>query len=299
MEKIKQFFKKHPWVQHVLLMIAISIILIFFISLFIKIYARQGKEFEMPQFAMTDSTEGRTISEAMSDNDLDLEFVILDSVYQANVKPGVILTQDPKAGTMIKKGRKVYVSVSAANAADIIMPELTGLSVRQAVSEIYNAGLKMGKLTFVDDPFKNNVKEQQSGGRAIYAGQKVAPGTVIDLIVGNGDGSGGVTIPFVLGKTSSQARRDIYTLSLNVGREHFDGVKDRATAVVYRQEPEYTGVNKHPFGTAIELWYIDASATDIEKMISDFKVDSSKIIIDPELPNPEEFEIDIDDNDLW
>lgn len=296
MEKIKAFFKKQ-WVKHLMVMIGISIVLLFLISLFIKLYARQGKEFVMPQFAVSDSTPGKTVEEAMAANDLDLEFVILDSVYTPGIKAGLILTQDPLAGTMVKKGRKVYVSVASASAADIIMPELTGLSVRQATSEIYACGLKVGNLTFVDDPFKNNVKEQKVKGRPIYAGQKVAPGTVIDLVVGNGDGSGGVPVPFLIGKTSEQAHRDIHSLSLNVGREHFNGVKDKASAVVYRQEPDYTGVNKHPFGTRIELWYIDASDADVQKMISDFRVDSSKILDNPELPAPDD---DEDNSDaIW
>lgn len=296
MEKIKAFFKKQ-WVKHLMVMIGISIVLLFLISLFIKLYARQGKEFVMPQFAVSDSTPGKTVEEAMAANDLDLEFVILDSVYTPGIKADLILTQDPLAGTMVKKGRKVYVSVASASAADIIMPELTGLSVRQATSEIYACGLKVGNLTFVDDPFKNNVKEQKVKGRPIYAGQKVAPGTVIDLVVGNGDGSGGVPVPFLIGKTSEQAHRDIHSLSLNVGREHFNGVKDKASAVVYRQEPDYTGVNKHPFGTRIELWYIDASDADVQKMISDFRVDSSKIFDNPELPDPDD---DEDNSDaIW
>lgn len=297
MEKIKQFFGRHPWVLHLLIMIGVSIVLVFVISLFIKLYARQGKEFVMPQFAVTDSTPGRTVEDAMAINDLELEFVILDSIYSPGVGAGIILTQDPKGGTMVKKGRKVYISVAAASAADIIMPELTGLSVRQAVSEIYSSGLTVGKLTFVDDPFKNNVKEQLVHGRSIYAGQKVAPGTAIDLVVGNGDGSGGMPVPFLIGKTAEQAHRDIHSLSMNVGREHWNGVTDKASAVVYRQEPDYTGVNKHPFGTSIELWYIDATDADVAKMISDFKVDSSKIVNDPELPDPDEFD---DYNDeIW
>lgn len=289
MEKIKAFFKKQ-WVRHLLVMIGISVVLLLLISLFIKLYARQGKEYVMPQYALTDSTKGVTVEAAENDNDLDLEFVILDSIYTPGINAGIILTQDPQAGTMVKKGRKVYVSVAAASAADLIMPELTGLSVRQAVSEIYASGLKVGTLTFVDDPFKNNVKEQRVGGRIIYAGQKVAPGTMIDLVVGNGDGSGGVSVPFLIGKTAEQARRDIHSLSLNVGREHWNGVTDKTKAVVYRQEPDYTGVNKYPFGTSIELWYIDASDADVQKMISDFKVDSSKIIENPELPDIEDLE---------
>ena len=69
--------------------------------------------------------------------------------------------------------------------------------------------------------------------------------------------------------------------------------------MVYRQEPDYTGVNKYPYGTSVELWYIDADNTDVSKMVSDFKVDSSKIVEHNQendgRPNPE----DIDDNWQW
>ena len=305
MEKIKDFFKKYPWVQHVILMIGISIVLIFFISLFIKCYARHGKEFKMPQYALTKDSPGMTVEEAMKNNNLFLEFVVDTVPYNPNdsitknpnFRPGVILDQNPKAGSMIKTGRKVYVRIAAAKAADVIMPELTGLSVRQAVSEIYSCGLEVGNLTFVDDPFKNNVKEQLVHGRAIYAGQKVAPGTAIDLIVGNGDNGDGVEVPFVIAKTAEEAHRDIYNRSLNVGREHWEGVKDRTTARVYRQYPNYTGVNKYPFGTSIELWYKDATEAEAQKMIDEFKVDSSEIF------RPDASEIpdidDIIDDDIW
>ena len=99
----------------------------------------------------------------------------------------------------------------------------------------------------------------------------------------------------VIGKTADKARRDILAVSFNVGRQHFNDVKDRATAVVYRQEPDYTGVNRYPYGTDVELWYIDADDTDIARMISNFKVDSSKIFSDPNeipdgRPSPEEID---------
>lgn len=288
MEKIKSFLRSYPWVAHLLVMIAVSLVALFFIFLFIKIYARQGEEYEMPV------VEGKTIAEAEAANDLDLEFVVLDSIYQKGVPGGIIITQDPKGGIMVKSGRKVYVSVTSYSAEDVPMPELTGLSVRQAVSEIYNNGLTVGRLTFVDDPFKNNVKEQSCKGRTAYAGQKIARGSVIDLVVGRGEGESANKVPFVIGKTADKARRDIVMASLNVGPEHFNGVKNKEKAVVYRQEPDYTGVSQYPFGTQVELWYIDANADEVSKMVSDFKVDSSKII-DPNgeedsFPSPDELD---------
>lgn len=289
----ENILKKYPWILHVLLMIGISVVILVVVFIFIRIYARQGKEYEMPDYV------GKNIAEAMATNEIDLDFVVQDSIFRQGAEGGVILTQDPKGGTMVKSGRKVYVSITAYNADDAVLPELVGLSVRQAVSDLYGVGLSVGKLMFVEDPYKNSVVDQSCKGKTLYAGQQIPRGSVVDLVVGSGDGTGENIVPFVIGKTADKARRDILSVSLNIGEEHFRGVKNKATAVVYRQEPDYTGVNKYPYGTSVELWYIDADNTDVNKMVTEFKVDSSKII-DPNeeedgRPSPDE----IDDNWQW
>lgn len=282
-------FKRYPWLLHLLIMLGISLALLLLIFLFIRIYARQGEEYELPDFI------GQDIALMEQDNTLDLDFVVQDSVFRPGQPGGIVLTQDPRGGTHVKKGRKVYLSITAYSADETVLPELAGLTVRQAVSELNAVGLSVGKLKFVDDPYKNNVINQTSQGKAIYAGQQLPRGSVVDLLVGLGDGTGSNVVPFVIGKTRDLARRDLLQLSFNVGREHFRSVKDKNTAVVYRQEPDYTGVSRYPYGTAVELWYIDADADEVEKMISSFKVDSTKIILPDDIPNdgrpsPEEVE---------
>ena len=289
-----QFFKKYPWALHLLIMIGVSAVILVLVFVFIRIYARQGAESEIPDMV------GMSIEEAMANDAIGLEFVVQDSIFREGEAGGTILTQDPKGGTMVKSGRKVYLSITSYNADDAILPELAGLSVRQAVSELYGIGLSVGKLTFVEDPYKNSVVDQSCKGKSLYAGQQIARGSVVDLVVGSGDGTGSNSVPFVIGKTADRARRDILSVSLNVGKEHFRDVKDKRTAVVYRQEPDYTGVNKYPYGTSVELWYIDADNTDVARMISEFKVDSSKIIdpneVDDGRPSPEDIE---DNSDSW
>lgn len=289
-----QFFKKYPWALHLLIMIGVSAVILVLVFVFIRIYARQGAESEIPDMV------GMSIEEAMANDGIGLEFVVQDSIFREGEAGGTILTQDPKGGTMVKSGRKVYLSITSYNADDAILPELAGLSVRQAVSELYGIGLSVGKLTFVEDPYKNSVVDQSCRGKSLYAGQQIARGSVVDLVVGSGDGTGSNSVPFVIGKTADRARRDILSVSLNVGKEHFRDVKDKRTAVVYRQEPDYTGVNKYPYGTSVELWYIDADNTDVARMISEFKVDSSKIVdpneVDDGRPSPEDIE---DNSDSW
>lgn len=289
----ESFFKRFPWVMHVLLMVVVSIALLVLVFIFIRIYARQGDEYELPDVI------GQNIEELLADNPIGLDVVVMDSIFRPGQEGGFILTQDPKAGTRVKKGRKLYITMTAYTPEDAILPELAGLTVRQAVSELMAEGLEVGRLTYVEDPYKNIIVDQTCKGKVIYAGQQIERGSVIDLTVGLGDGSGTSVVPFTIGKTRDKVRRDILSASLNVGREHFNGVKHRETAVVYRQEPDYTGVSRYPLGTDVELWYVDIDKTDVQKMVSEFKVDSSKIFdidaIDDGRPTPDE----IEENDSW
>ena len=282
------FFKRFPWVLHLLLMLGVSLVLLMLVFMFIRIYTRQGEEYELPDLV------GSNVAELQADNPIGLDIVVLDSVFRPGEEGGRILTQDPKGGTRVKKGRKLYVTMTAFSPEDAVLPELAGLTVRQAVSELQASGLVCGKLKFVEDPYKNNVIEPTCKGKTVYAGQQIARGSVIDLVVGLGDGTGRSVVPFVIGKTSDRARRDVQAASLNVGREHFDGVKNRSTAVVCRQQPDYTGVSKYPYGTQVDLWYVDADAVDVDRMVREFKVDSSKIEIEEFIndgrPTPEEIE---------
>ncbi len=291
--KKESFFKRFPWALHLLLMLGVSLVALMVVFFFIRLYARQGQEYELPDMV------GHNISELMADNPIGLDVVVMDSLFRPGQEGGVILTQDPKAGTRVKKGRKLYITMTAFMPEDAVLPELAGLTVRQAVSELLASGLEVGKLKFVEDPYKNNVLDQSCKGKTVYAGQQIERGSVIDLVVGLGDGTGRSVVPFAIGKTSSRARRDILSASLNVGREHFGGVKDRQTAVVCRQEPDYTGVSMYPYGTSVELWYADASSLDVDKMVKEFKVDSSKIedpdFINDGRPTPDE----IEENEEW
>lgn len=291
--KKENILKRYPWVLHLLLMLGVSLVVLVVVFQILRLYARQGEEYELPDMV------GKNISELVADNPIGLDIVVLDSVFRPGQEGGRILTQDPKGGTMVKHGRKLYITMTAYTPEDAVLPELAGLTVRQAVSELQAAGLQAGKLKFVEDPYKNNVIEQTCKGKTVYAGQQIERGSVIDLVVGLGDGSGRSVVPFVIGKTADRARRDILAASLNVGREHFGGVKDRSTAVVRQQDPDYTGVSKYAYGTSVELWYIDADETDVERMVREFKVDSSKIedpnVIDDGRPSPDE----IDSRDDW
>lgn len=265
------FFEKHGWVKQMLWTLLASLGICIVIFLLIKIYARQGKEYELPDVV------GFTTEQVAEDNPLDLQFVVLDSVYRPGEAGGIIIVQSPKAGTKVKKARKIYLTVTSVSPEDVGMPAVQDLTLKQAVNVLERSGLQVGRLTFVQSPY-NVVLAASVDGLAVEKGDQLAMGSRVNLQVGLGDKETTSIVPFVIGKTGSKARTDIYRAGLNVGREHYGGVSDKATAVVVKMEPDYTGVSRYPYGTSVDLWYQDANTVDAAALRKNFKVDTSKII---------------------
>lgn len=285
---------RYPIIKHLLLMLVVSIAILIIVFICIKIYARQGKEYQLPDM------EGQELAEMEANDSIGIKFVVLDSIYQAGEDGGRIITQDPKGGTLIKKGRKIYLTITAFSEDDAIVPEVSDLSLRTAISRLANEGLQGGTVRFIDSPYPT-VHDMSYKGKMVYAGQALPRNSMVDLTVGKGKDPAAnyTTVPFLMGKTAAKARRELLSSSLNVGREHFGGVKDKLHAVVYQQEPDFTGISRYPYGTEVELWYKDASEVDVEKMVRDFKVDSTKIVNTPEdelVPEDEDF---ILENEGW
>lgn len=271
----KDFFKHHPLVKHLLYMLVISVIIVFLAFMLIKAIARQGKEYELPDYL------DKPLTELKEDNPLHFTYVVIDSVYDAEKGGGIVIQQDPKPGTMVKTHRKIYVTVTTYAPADVVLPELSNMTVRSAVSALEAAGLRCGRLKFVDSPYRNMILEATCKGKLVYAGEKMDQGASVDLTVGIGDKPVGTRVPFVIGQAPAKARRGILSASLNVGVEHWDEVTNRNSAVCYRLYPDYTGVTRYPLGTSVEMWFCDATEADVERIISNFKVDSTQIFKTP------------------
>ncbi|MCQ2299509.1 MAG: PASTA domain-containing protein [Bacteroidales bacterium] len=285
MSKAHDFLSQHPLLRQLLMMLVISLVAIIIVFIVLKIYARVGQEYPMYDLV------GDNIEEISDTNALGLEYVVIDSIFDNTQRGGTILSQDPKAGALIKKGRKVYVSIASYHEEEAVMPDLKDMSVKQAVSTLNNMGFGIGRLKFVTSQFSGAVLEQTYKGRVIQPGDPLARGSKIDLTVGITPEKSSAIVPFIIGKSPEKAHYSIHSGGFNVGGEHFDGVGDRSKAVVVRQSPDYTGLQRYPLGTSVELWYSDGSTIDVDKLVNDFKVDSSQI-----------FDTPIDDNsddDIW
>ena len=104
------FLKHKTFYLHFVLASFSTLILFYLLLIILNIYTLNGKEFELQDFQNFSLEQMRDTL-----NVLDLNYEITDSVYTDSVNRGTIFTQDPKPGTFVKSGRKIYFTINCIN----------------------------------------------------------------------------------------------------------------------------------------------------------------------------------------
>ena len=183
-----------------------------------------------------------------------------DSLFVPIYDGGVVLEQNPKAGTEVKNGRRIFVTVNSYRQKMVEIPYVTGFSLRQAKNNLESVGLEIERLEYVEDIATNYILSQKFGGRTIEEGQKVEAeiGSGITLVVGRGEDEekNRVAVPRVVGMTLYEAKSRLWDSGLNVGRITSDeGVNqlNERNARVYVQSPAQGVVTSLGSGVALSL----------------------------------------------
>ncbi len=225
-------------VRNLLTAFVIVAVLIVGSMIFLNVVTQHGKELVVPDFT------NMTVEEAEAQaQKVGMRVEVTDSVFAKRMRKGAVRDQNPAPGSMVKEGRRISLTINALNAKKVKMPNLVGLSMRQAIAELQSRGLVLGKLIYVEDLATNNVLRQLRGNREIAPGRNVETETVIDLVLGlNPETDATTYIPSVVGKKYLTAVDAVHKQSLNIKSLRFDdSVKDyddSLNAVVYRQSPE-------------------------------------------------------------
>ncbi len=230
---------RNPIVRHIILIGCSIIVVIFLAILSLNLITRHNKQFEVPDFVGIDLKEAVKLAEKG-----ELDICINDSLYNSHLKGGVILDQNPKAGSKVKKGRRIFVVINSYNQRKIELPYVTGYSLRQAKNILETNGLNIDEIRYKEDMGTNSVIEQRVGGKVINADshEMVYVGSSVTLVVGlNASDDPTVIVPKVVGLTLAEAKSRLWERGLNVGSLRYDEDIDIAKqdkAKVYIQSPE-------------------------------------------------------------
>ncbi|MER3396084.1 MAG: serine/threonine protein kinase [Acidimicrobiia bacterium] len=111
---------------------------------------------------------------------------------------GIVLSQDPKAGSPVTRGTPVNLVVSAGP-EKVVVPDVVGTSKSQAGKLLQAAGLQVGRVS--------EERSEESPGVVIRqnpsAGSSVTKGTAVDLVLSSGPSP--KKIPSVIGETAATA----------------------------------------------------------------------------------------------
>lgn len=217
--------------------VAVILAVVLLSGFYLRLTTHHGQEISVPDFANLSVPE----AEALASKDA-LVIEVTDSVYNSRMARGTVFSQNPKAGSMVKKGRRILITINSLSPKKVQMPNLVGYSMRQAKAELGSRGLVLGTLEYVEDIATNNVLRQLMGRREIKAGTMVNSGTVINLELGLNEDDNQTFVPNVKGLKYLRAVEAVHDANMNVRRLVFDnGVTDYSDsldAVVYKQDPE-------------------------------------------------------------
>ena len=160
------------------------IVLSFIVLWWLKFTTNHGQEIEVPSLAKMTLIEAE---DALDDVDLRLE--VLDSAsYNPNFPYRTVIEQIPKAGKFVKEDRKIYIYINRSGYPMIEIPEVVGKTKRQAEPTLKSIGFVVGKVTYRKYIAKDEVLELRHKGKKIEAGDKLQKTSVIDLVLGDGNG---------------------------------------------------------------------------------------------------------------
>ena len=237
-QKEKGKEKKDRWFLKNLIAAAIVIVgLTLAAQLFLSIRTRHGQEIEVPDFTSKTLDEAAVMA-SRSNFRLD----VTDSVFMSRLPRGSIYSQKPAPGSKVKEGRRILLTINATQMKKVSMPDLVGLSLRQARTQLQEKGLVVGKLTYREDIATNNVLEQTYRGKKIAPGKKIECENHIDLVLGLDPNNSTTYIPHLIGYSFGVAFDNIIDNSLNLGKVRYDETvktySDTLSAIVYTQDPD-------------------------------------------------------------
>lgn len=251
MEEKKGFFNN--WiVKNIIKAVIFVAVVVLAVNIGLGLITQHGKEITVPDFTNMSFREARETGERAG-----VRVEVTDSVYVRRMQRGAVFTQNPVAGSRVKKGRRVLLTINAVVPRKVTMPSLVGYSMRQAKAELSSRGLYLGRLIYVSDIATNNVLRQLYRNHEIQPGSPIESGAVIDLVVGLNSEDSRTYAPNVVGLKYLRAVDAVHDNSLNVTKLNFDKAvrdyTDSLNAVVYKQSPASVAAPL-TMGSGMTLW---------------------------------------------
>jgi beta-lactam-binding protein with PASTA domain len=169
------------YVKNLFAIVLILIVLVMVVLTWLSVYTKHGEAVEIPD------VKGLQIEKAESFfTAKNLYFQVVDSIFSKNATPGSIIETVPPVGSMVKKGRTIYLKINSFSAQLISVPETKDLSQRQALAMLQSMGFEKIEVKFVPGAYLGLALGLESRGVQINPGTKIPTNTPLSLLVSSG-----------------------------------------------------------------------------------------------------------------
>ena len=140
-----------------------------------------------------------------------------DRRHAAGVPNDQVLSQIPNAGGVVKPGRVVRVHLSLGT-EEVSIPDVRGLTLRQATLQLENAHLSVGRISKVYARQDADAEGQVVQAMRPRPGEPVTSGGKVDLVVAASSQPEPFLVPDFGGRSLEEARKQIEAQGFRVGR---------------------------------------------------------------------------------
>jgi eukaryotic-like serine/threonine-protein kinase len=189
---------------------------------------RQGAEVRVPEVIGLSEREAERL---LATEDLKLSKI--SEQWSPDAPRGFITAQEPQAGGVVKRGRRISVVVSLG-AQGTTVPLLDGVTARQAEMQLEGAGLKLGQTAraYSDQIGKDLVIASDPPGETV-----VEQETAVDLLVSLGSVPRSFVLPRLAGRDAVSAARGLRDQGFYVALRETDRTGERSGSVVTQEPP--------------------------------------------------------------
>ena len=183
-----KFIDRHPVMANLVIILIIAALGIYAAYLTTALFTKHGRSVRVP------GVENLTYTEAISRlHECGLKVDIRDSLYRDDVRPGLVIEQFPKAKSIVKPGRKIFLYINAVHPKEVILDDdnhpnelaMKGLNRRGVLAKLEELGFKNVREVKVLGT-SDRVVKILANGRPVRKMQKVPVNASIVVEVSDG-----------------------------------------------------------------------------------------------------------------
>lgn len=210
---------------------------------------RQGIHLQIPNVINRPYEQARNDLEALG---LHVERIV--QRYDPAFARDVVVDQNPPASALVKPDRHVYLTINSGELRHVVVSDVVGLSLREAVNRLRAQGLHIEETLpdSIPAPNRNTVTGQKP-----VAGDTLTEGASVSLWYSTGLGIGYSTIPDITGLGVHQAQDSLLNMQLrSIVISAPDSLSDpnAPDSIVLRQSPAPGTRARAGFEVRLHTW---------------------------------------------